>query len=317
MMSVAPTSLAHTLAEQNELFGNAFAILRNSIVEKAFPAAVVAITHQDRLVALNAFGNFTYQSNSRPTTPDTIFDLASVTKVVATTAMAMLLYERGLLDLDSPVISVVPEFTSADKRRGEVTFRMLLTHSSGLPAYERLFLKADTRAALVRYVFAMPLVQNPGYAATYSDIGFILLGVALERIAGEPLDRFCQREVFGPLGMTHTGFCPPVALHDEIPPTIDDQTFRHRIIQGEVYDENASVLGGIAPHAGLFSTAEDVALFAHAMLKGGRPILRPETVGLFTRRELSPPGTSRALGWDTPSQPSLSGQYLSANSYGH
>jgi len=119
--------------------------------------------------------------------------------------------------------------------------------------------------------------------------------------------------------MTHTTFNPTPALKDSIPPTADDRTFRHRIIQGEVQDENASILGGVAPHAGLFSTAEDLAIFAHAMLNGGHPILRSTTIELFSRRESAPEGTSRALGWDTPSLPlpSQSGKYFSPGSFGH
>jgi CubicO group peptidase (beta-lactamase class C family) len=143
--------------------------------------------------------------------------------------------------------------------------------------------------------------------AEYSDIGFIILAVALERVADESLDSSCQREIFGPLGMTHTAFNPPVAWRASIPPTADDRTFRGQIIQGEVQDENASVLGGVAGHAGLFATAEDLATFAHVFLQGGAPLVRPETSALFTRRETSPAGTSRALGWDTPSAPSQSG----------
>ena len=234
--------------------------------------------------------------------------------------MAMILYERGLLDLDAPVTAVVPEFLSGsgkDPRRREVTLRMLLVHSSGLPAYEKLFLKAKSRDELLQAVFTMPLAANPASHASYSDIGFILLGVALERIADEAIDRFCQREIFAPLAMTSTTFNSPAELRAKIPPTADDQTFRHRIIQGEVQDENACILGGVAPHAGLFSTARDVAQFAHAMLDGGRPILRPETISIFTRREAAPAGTSRALGWDTPSAPSQSGKYFSPNSFGH
>ena len=141
--------------------------------------------------------------------------------------------------------------------------------------------------------------------------------MALERIAEEPLDIFCQREIFGPLAMLNTTFNPPPEMHARIPPTADDRTFRNRIIQGEVQDENASVLGGVAGHAGLFSTAEDLSRFAHSWLQGGQPILRPETVALFTRREPAPPGTSRALGWDTPSAPSQSGKYFGPSSFGH
>jgi len=198
-----------------------------------------------------------------------------------------------------------------------VTLHMLLAHSSGLPAYEKLFQRAPTKDRLLDAAFAMPLVADPGVQATYSDVGFIVLGVALSRIADEPLDRFCQREVFGPLGMANTAFNPPPAWRPSIPPTVDDDSFRHRIIQGEVYDENASVLGGVAPHAGVFAPAQDVAVFANAMLKGGQPILHSETVAVFTRRESSPAGTSRALGWDTPSSPSQSGRYFSPHSFGH
>ncbi len=263
--------------------------------------------------------------------------------------MAMLLYERGLLELDAPVNGVVPEFLSSaiggpDSRRGDVTFHMLLAHSSGLPAYEKLFLKASSRDALLQQVFAMPLAADPGVRAEYSDVGFILLGTAVERLAGESLDIFCQHEVFGPLGMVNTAFNPPKELRHKIPPTADERsegcgggaparenrtsspqsgvsqtrsTFRKKIIQGEVQDESAYVLGGAAGHAGLFSTAGDQARFAHAILHGGHPILRPETVALFTRREASPSGTSRTLGWDTPSAPSQSGKYFSPRSYGH
>jgi CubicO group peptidase (beta-lactamase class C family) len=214
--------------------------------------------------------------------------------------------------------------------------RMLLAHSSGLPAYEKLFLRAHTREQLLEAAFTKALANDPGSRAEYSDIGFILLGVALERLADETLDRFCQREIMGPLGMIHTTFNPAAALRSGIPPTADDQTFRHRIIQGEVQDENASVMGGVAGHAGLFATAMDVATFAHAMLrvddgatgvlarphsgpgpKSGKPLCRPETISLFTTRETSPEGTSRALGWDTPSSPSQSGRFFSARSFGH
>ncbi len=226
--------------------------------------------------------------------------------------MAMILYERGLIDLEAPVVSIVPEFAGSDTRRGEVTVRMLLAHSSGLPAYEKLFLKAKTRDELLAAACATPLAADPGTTAKYSDIGFIVLAIALERIADEGLDRFCQREVFGPLGMAHTTFNPPAGWRASIPPTADDRTFRKRIIQGEVQDENASVLGGVAGHAGLFSTAEDLATFAHVLLQGGAPLVRPETLAFFTRRETSPAGTSRALGWDTPSPPSQSGKYFSA-----
>jgi CubicO group peptidase (beta-lactamase class C family) len=326
--STASTSLLTFCDEQDQIFSSAFSVLDAAISGHAFPAASVAVTHRGRLVALKAFGHFTYESDpiGKCAVAATLFDLASLTKVVATTTVAMLLYERGILELEAPVAGVIPEFLAVavpDPRRHKVTFRMLLAHSSGLPAYEKLFLKHTTRDELLQAAFAIPLATNPGTHSEYSDIGFIILGTALERLAGESLDRFSQQEIFGPLSMTNTTFNPPAELRAQIPPTAKEcgadarSNFRNRIIQGEVQDENASVLGGVAGHAGLFSAAEDIARFAHTMLNGGRPILRPETVALFTRREAEPPGTSRTLGWDTPSTPSQSGKYFSSGSFGH
>jgi Beta-lactamase class C and other penicillin binding proteins len=240
---------------QDEVFRQAFAVLRQAVAEKAFPAASVAVTHTGKLVALKAFGQFTFDQDSPAVTVESIFDLASVSKVVATTSMAMILYERGLLDLDAPVNGVLPEFAQADAQRREVTFRMLLAHSSGLPAHEKLYLRASTKEDLLRQALSVQLKNAPGTHVEYSDVGFILLGLALKRMAmatdNDSLDRFCQREVFGPLGMLHTAFNPPSAWKPQIPPTANDQTFRKRIIQGEVFDENASAMGGGAPQAGL------------------------------------------------------------------
>ncbi len=309
--------LVRNFSAQDDQFPSAFSILEKAIAARAFPACSLAITFRGELVAYKALGRFAYDPASPEVTTASLFDLASLTKVVATTAMAMILYERGLLDLEAPVSAIVPEFANNDSRRREITLRMLLAHSSGLPAYEKLFLRAQTRGDLLQAAFTTPLVVAPGARAEYSDIGFIILGFVLERLADESLDAFCQREIFGPLGMANTTFNPTRALKDSIPPTADDRSFRHRINQGEVQDENASIHGGIAGHAGLFSTAEDLAVFAHAMLNGGRPILRSSTVELFSRRQSVPEGTSRALGWDTPSAPSQSGKYFSSSSFGH
>jgi serine-type D-Ala-D-Ala carboxypeptidase len=313
----SPPSPHADYSAQDERFARAFAVLQQAIADCAFPGCAVSVLHRGKLVALKALGRFTYDPGAPAVQPETIFDLASVSKVVATTPMAMLLYESGQLDLEAPVTSLLPEFAGDDPRRDLVTVRMLLAHSSGLPAYERLFERAHTREELIRSALATPLTADPGERAEYSDIGFIILGELLARIADEPLDSFCQREVFGPLGMARTGYCPPAPWRTLIPPTVDDRTFRHRVVQGEVHDENASAMGGIAGHAGVFAPATDVALFAQAMLNGGRPILRSETVALFTRRQPYPPATCRALGWDTPSQPSQSGRYLSPTAFGH
>jgi len=312
-VSNRPT-LAAAFDAQATAFAPAFIILQEAVNSRAFPGTAMSVVHHGNLVSLHGMGRFTYELASPEVTPGTIFDLASVSKVVGTTAMAMLLYESGHLDLDVPVAGIIPEFARGDARRRDVTVRMLLAHSSGLPAYVRLYQDAHTREDLLQAALAVPLEADPDTRAEYSDIGFIILGAALERIADESLDRFCGRMVFGPLGMRHTTYCPPAQLRAGIPPTEDDRQFRKRIIQGEVQDENASVLGGIAGHAGLFSNAADLAAFAHCMLRGGSPILRVDTLELFTRRH-GP--SSRALGWDTPSAPSQSGTYFSSRSFGH
>jgi CubicO group peptidase (beta-lactamase class C family) len=297
-------------------FDLATEILRKGIQRHAFPGAVAAVWHPREPWEMHV-GQFTYDDSAPAITADTVFDLASVSKVVATTAMAMILYERGQLDLETPVVNVVPEFCGDDARRERVTMRMLLAHSSGLPAYEKLFERAHTPDELLAACFCARLEREPGTATDYSDLGFIVLGVALERFAGETLDGFCAREVFSRLGMHDTCFCPPADWKPRIAPAADDRAFRKRVIQGEVQDENAWVLGGVAGHAGVFSTARDVTKFAACMLSGGAPIVRPETVKLFTARQPAQPGSSRALGWDTPTSPSQSGKYFSSHSFGH
>jgi len=307
--------------QQDHRFAAAFQILQEAVRQRAFPGASISVTHRNQLVALKAFGHFSYTEDSPAATTETVFDLASVSKVVATASMAMILYERGLLDLEIPVAALLPEFSRVvedrDDRRQEVTLHHLLAHSSGLPAYEKLYLHANDKESLLQAALAVPLKHAPGDHSEYSDVGFIILGAALERLANEEIDQFCAREVYAPLGMLHTAFNPPQSWKSNIAPTADDRNFRKRIIQGEVQDENASMMGGVAGHAGVFSTAFDVALFADFMLRGGSPIFRTPTVELFTRRETSPIGTSRALAWDTPSQPSQSGHYFSPSSFGH
>ncbi len=342
--------------DQDNRFRVAFQVLQEAIAEHAFPASSLAVTFQNRLVVLKSFGRFTYgkapgglpdeaEFRDRVTETSTPFDLASLTKPIATTTMAMILHERGLLDLDSPVVKVVPDFAkdstgSSDERRTAVTIRMLLAHSSGLPAYEKLFLKEKTRDELLQAAIATPLTAEPGSRAEYSDMGFIILGVALEQLARQSLDAFCQSEIFSPLELQTATFNPAKDKRYEIPPTADERIaipeqpidttglassthdkprsiFRNRVIQGEVQDENAYVLGGVAGHAGMFASAEDVARFGFVMLRGGAPILRRETVALFTRREVSPIGTTRTMGWDTPSKPSQSGRYFGPSAYGH
>jgi serine-type D-Ala-D-Ala carboxypeptidase len=308
---------------QETQFPRAFGILRQAIADRAFPGAALAVTHDGSLIASQGFGRFTYDDDASPIQPDTVFDLASLTKVVATAAVAMLLHERGQLPLDAPLATFLPEFVSLAPKhqqaaRETVTIRMLLAHSSGLPAYEKLFDFVESREDLIRAALTARLVTAPGTRADYSDIGFILLGEVLARQAGLELDKFARQEIFTPLGMSRTRFLPPSEWKSAIPPTEDDQRFRKQILQGEVNDENAYAMGGVAGHAGVFAPAVDLAIFAECMLRRGAPILKPETVKLFTHRESSPPGTSRALGWDTPSPTeSSSGRHFSSLSFGH
>ncbi len=330
------STLSHSLSQQDNQFQRAFDVLRSGIEQRAFPGAAVAITHQGKLIAHKGVGHFTYDAASQAVTAETVYDLASVTKVLATTAASMILYERGLFKLDQPLVELLSGFAGSsaeqkDAPRQKITLRMLLAHSSGLPAYVKLFQTAHNKDELLQQALHVPLTADPGTRAEYSDIGFILLGQALEKLSGEPLDQFCQREIFAKLNLAHTCFNPPADKKPTIPPTEDDRTFRHRLIRGEVNDENAFVMGGVAGHAGCFATAFDVSVFAQCMLQGshsragfagewaegGTPLVKKETLEIFTRRQDTPTGTSRALGWDTPSQPSQSGKYFSSRSYGH
>src|SRR5580692_10243421 len=196
--------LAPAFEQQEKQFANAFAIIRQAIEQRAFPGASLAVTHRGALVGSQGFGRFTYKQGSPAVSAETVFDLASLTKVVAATTIAMLLYQRAKLSLDQPVEKTLPEFITLTPKhqhlqRHFVTMRMLLAHSSGLPAYEKLFQIAKAPGDVVRAALTSPLVAPPGTRVEYSDIGFILLGEALTRIAGVPLDEFAQREIFAPL----------------------------------------------------------------------------------------------------------------------
>ena len=325
-------------------------------VDSAYPGAVVAVGRHGQLALLAAAGHYGVD-DPRPVDPATIYDLASLTKVIGLTTASMLLVDEGKLDLDAPVRAYLPEFQGTGKDR--VTIRHLLTHSSGLPAWRPLFKEAATRAAALALVDTTPLSVAPGDSFIYSDLGAITLAQVVERIAGERLDRYLAHRVFDPLNMTATHYLPPRNWRPRIAPTEQDSVFRHRMIHGEVHDENAGRLGGVSGHAGLFSNALDLARFAAWLLAarsggltpgrcpgvatnsatqrsqgnganmrlgcvtpGQRPGVNPpvvsaETVVRFTTRQKLPPGSSRALGWDTPSQPSSAGTRLSERAFGH
>jgi CubicO group peptidase (beta-lactamase class C family) len=320
-----PASIVASTLNQRERCAAAYSVLQRGIEERAFPGAAFGVYFDGQVVALDGVGHFTYDPESTPVRPSTIYDLASVTKVMATTAAAMLLYDHGKLDLEQPLGEILPAFvigSATPRHRCDVTIRTLLAHSSGLPAYARLFETSKTPSDMLTACLHMPLEVAPGIRAEYSDIGFILLGKALEVLIGEPLDVLCKREVFAPSGLVTTSFQPSISWRSLIPPTVDDLEFRKRVIQGEVHDENCSVLGGVSGHAGLFSSPLDVLLFGACMTQGGRTVdgrqlFQHKTIDLFASRQNPQPGSSRALGWDTPSGDSSSGHFFGPRSIGH
>lgn len=294
----AAALFAPSVAARPPRFAGAFDEIQ-SWVGRAFPGAVVAIGVQGRLVALRNFGRMSSAPDAPPMPRDAIFDLASLTKVVGTTTAAELLYDRGLLDLDRPVVAYLPAFAAAPGH-DRITVRHLLSHSSGLFTTDLLWQHSHNRQELLALIDHMPVAWIPGSHYQYRDENLILMGEIVERLSGKPLDRFLQDKAFGPLGMKDTGFNPPARRMGRIAPTEQDDVFRHRLIRGEVHDENAYVLGGVAGHAGLFSTARDLAKLAELYLRDGRGLLKPSTIAAFTTRQAEPPGTSRALGWDMP-----------------
>jgi len=295
--------------------------LRGQVDSGAFPGAVLAVGRHGRLALLAAVGRYG-TDDARPVDPGTLYDLASLTKVVGLTTACMQLVDEGRLALDAPVRRYLPEFQGGgDKER--VTVRHLLTHSSGLPAWRPLYREAGSRAAALALADTTPLATAPGERFVYSDLGAIVLMQIVERISGEPLDRWLARRVFGPLGMPATRYRPPTSWRDRIAPTETDTAFRHRSLRGEVHDENAGRLGGVSGHAGLFANAPDLSRFAAMLLAGGAwdslQLIRAETVAEFTRRQEVPPGSSRALGWDTPADSGYTsaGAKLSRRAFGH
>ena len=305
-------------------FPIATSVLTDAIDQRAFPGAAFGVLQGGDRLAIDSVGRFTYQPDSPRVQPETIFDMASVSKAMATTAMAMLLWERGQMDLEEPVGSRLPEFlhsTPGDERtaglKQKITARMLLAHCSGLPAYAPLYKTCRSASELLDACLHMPLETVPGTQAAYSDIGFIILGLLLESVAGERLDSFCRREVFAPLGMNSTLYCPPAELMPFIPPTSDAENFRHRVLQGEVHDGNCWMLGGVSGHAGVFSNVADVLSLADCLLHLGRNVFQANTVSMFTGRQRMPPNSGWALGWDSPTEPSSSGKFFSAHSVGH
>ena len=299
-------------------FAAAFRVLDKAIAERAFPGCAFGVLADGKILLNDALGRFTYEEDAPHVRPPTAFDVASLTKVVATTAMAMLLVQRGIIEVDTRLGEWLPEFLeerTADDPARKITLSHLLAHSSGLPGYVEFFRTIHNPDSLLRACMDLKVEAEPGTRAEYSDPGFILLGKALEKCAGEPLDQWTLREIFAPLGLKATGFNPPLEHRRKIPPTEEDTNPRCRRIQGEVQDENAWVLGGIAGHAGLFTNVPDLLRFSGEILKPDG-LFAQDTLEKFAQPQ-TPTGSSRALGWDTPSGNSSSGRYFSARSIGH
>ncbi len=308
-----------------------------AIADSASPGAALAVGRRGKLARLRGYGRLDWGADAPPATPSSLWDMASVTKVAATTTAAMILAEAGRLDLDAPVVSYLPWWSSGDPAKAEVLVRHLLLHRAGLPPFRRFFLEMEGEEAYREAIGDLPLDYTPGDSTVYSDIGLMTLAFIVEDITGSDLDSFLQARVFRPLGMQDTGFLPDTSLLARIAPTEVDTTFRLTHVHGVVHDENAYAIGGVAGHAGLFSSARDMAVLAQTLLDGGsaapctgvpgsgvpcslpRPgpvrIAAPTSVELFTRRHDAT--STRALGWDTPGSGSSAGDYFSDRAFGH
>ena len=303
-----------------EGLARARAVLEAHVARGTTPGAAAAIVRRDGVVARLAVGRHTYATDSPRVEVNAIYDLASLTKIVATTAVCISLHGEGELDLERQVSDVVPSYSGEGRER--VTVRHLLAHCSGLPAHVRFFETCESRDEVLDAICRTPLKYEPTTDMVYSDLGFVLLGAVLERRTGAPLEQLVRDRVTGPIGMTETDYLPCEALKPRIPPTEEDGNWRKRLIHGEVHDSNAAAMGGVAPHAGLFGTVDDLALFLRTMLRegemDGREHRNAASVRLFTQREGTVAGSSRALGWDTPSETgSSAGIHFTADSFGH
>jgi beta-N-acetylhexosaminidase len=304
----------------------AYDLLDQAVADNAFPGGVVAVGWHDQ-VTVHPFGKLTRDAKSPKVNVDTMYDMASVTKVVVTTTAAEMLWQQHRLDLDAPVSRYLPKFAEGANFdpnpawRSRVTVRNLMLHDAGLPATVQFFKDTKGYEKIVARAETEPLEYEPGTRVVYSDLSIILLGEIVHRLTGQTLDVFAKQNIFDPLGMHRSMFNPPRSLRPNIAPTEYDATFRKRLVWGEVHDENAWAMGGVAGHAGLFSTAGDVSVFAQMMLNGGiyahKRLLNRATIQMFTTRDQIG-DSARALGWDVVVEPgSSAGKYLSPQAYGH
>jgi CubicO group peptidase (beta-lactamase class C family) len=290
-------------------------VITRGIQAGGYPGAAVVVGRKGAVVWERGFGRLSWTKESDQVDPtQSLFDLASLTKVVGTTTALMILFDEGKVLLDDPVSKYLPAFAGGEKDL--VTVRLLLEHRSGLPAGRDIWRMAWSPEGARQAVIETPLAYHPGQYVEYSDLGADILGFVVEAVAGTTLDQYLAEHVWAPLGMTQTFFRPADSLKDRIAPT-EISPPRGYPLRGEVHDENAFALGGIAGHAGLFSTAADLSVFAQMMLNGGEyngvRLIADSTVGLFTRRA----ARTRALGWDTCGGDGSCGKYLSERAYGH
>jgi len=288
-------------------------VVERGLKASGFAGMAVIVGRRDTVLWERGYGGLTWGNDAaRVSAERTIYDLASITKVVATTAAVMVLHDRGRLHLDDRASRYLPELRGGSKRF--ITIRQLLEHRAGFPAGRDLSRARNAREAR-RLVLETPLSYSPGTRQIYSDIGADVLGFVVEAVAGEPLDAFTRRNVFAPLGMTATMYRPDAGLRSRIAPT--ERLSGRGPLRGEVHDPAARALGGVAGHAGLFGTAGDLSRFARLMLGGGSydgvRIFSDSTVELFTRRSAG----TRALGWDTCAGGASCGQHMGELAFGH
>jgi len=323
-LAASPMLVQPMDATEEKKLRPAFDVIEKAIAEKAFPGATLAVGYHGK-VAVHAFGGLRYEARATATNLNTMYDIASLTKVVTTTTLVAKLAEDDFavpLDLDAKIERYLPEWASGPNAdwRHKVTVRHLLTHTSGLPAFKEYWRTSKGKQDTLAKIFAEPLEYQPGTKEIYSDLGIILMAEIVERLTGRTLDDLAKSTIFSPLGMKDTMYRPPKKLWPQIAPTEIDNNLRRRLVQGEVHDENAFAIGGVSGHAGLFSTAPDLAAFCQMLLNGGvyahQRILRRATIAQFTTpQQLS--GGARTLGWAVPTEGGSSGHYFSAHSFGH
>ncbi len=290
-------------------------IVNDAIAQREIPGAVLIVGHDGRVVYRKAYGNRALEPRREAMTLDTVFDCASLTKVVATTTAIMQLWEQGKFRMSDPVAQYLPEFGQNGKQ--DITIRALLVHYSGLAPDLDLAKKWEGKETAYRMALEAAPERPPGAAFAYSDINFVVLGALVERLSGESLDEYAAKHIFAPLGMNETRFLPPHSWEPRIAPTDEDEN--HRLLRGVVDDPTARRMGGVAGHAGVFSTAADLAIFAQALLDGGRGVLTPATIAKMTAPQQPVNGTAlRGFGWDIDSPLSTNrGELLPVGGYGH